>query len=129
MSMTIQQAIRALHLPGDHLKNYDEYGIYIDDELKEAMQMAITALREKAEREDPQPLTLEELQKIEKEPVWLHNQKPRPWQEMVMLVEVGEVRLTRYCTFWSFGDECELDFNPNEYGKTWTAYRHKPKEG
>ena len=45
MSMTIKEAIRALHLPGDHIRNYDEYGIYIDDELKEAMQMAKTALR------------------------------------------------------------------------------------
>lgn len=71
MSMTIQQAIRALHLPGDHLRNYDEYGIYIDDELKEAMQMAAAALREKAEREDPKPLTLEELRQMDGEPVYV----------------------------------------------------------
>lgn len=47
MSMTIQQALRALHLPGDHIKNYDEYGIFIDDELKEAVQMASEALRKR----------------------------------------------------------------------------------
>ena len=49
MSMTIQQAIRALNSPGDHLKNYDEYGIYIDNELKEALTMAISALKEQEE--------------------------------------------------------------------------------
>ena len=71
MSMTIQQAIRALHLPGDHLKNYDEYGVYIDDELKEAMQMAKAALREKAERENTQPLTYNELMGMHGEPVFV----------------------------------------------------------
>ena len=71
MSMTIKEAIRALHLPGDHIKSYDEYGYGVDDELKDAMQMAIAALREKAEREDPKPLTLEELRQMDGEPVWL----------------------------------------------------------
>ena len=115
MNMTIQQAIRALHLPGDHLKNYDEYGIYIDDELKEAMQMAIEVLREKAEREDPQPLTLEELRQMDGEPVWIDDwwEDSHGW-ELSMDAEdyfIGERRTT------------------TDYGSIWVAYRHKPKEG
>ena len=47
MSMTIQQAIRVLNLPGDHIKDYEEYGPGIDDELREAIFMAKAALRKR----------------------------------------------------------------------------------
>lgn len=47
MSMTIKQAIHVLHLPGDHIRDYDEYGYGVDDELKDAMQMALDALRKR----------------------------------------------------------------------------------
>ena len=47
MNMTIQQAIRVLNLPGDHIKDYEEYGFGIDDELKEAILIAKAALRKR----------------------------------------------------------------------------------
>lgn len=113
MSMTIKEAIRCLHLPGDHLRDYEEYGIDIDDDLREAMQMGIDALREKAEREDPKPLTLEELRQMDGEPVWIDDW----WED-------------------SHGWELSMDASDyfegerrteKEYGSIWVAYRHKPR--
>ena len=121
MSMTIQQALRALHLPGDHLRNYDEYGIYIDDELKEAMQMAAAALREKAEREDPKPLTIEELRQMDGEPVWIKADHCGLFADVVKIhgKEDGDAFV---------GFVIHYRMQENGCGKTWTAYRHKPKE-
>lgn len=121
MSMTIQQAIRVLHLPGDHLKNYDEYGVYIDDELKEAMQMAKAALREKAERENPQPLTLEELRQMDREPVWIKADHYGLFADVVKIRgrEDGDCFVGVKICYW---------LQENGYSKTWIAYRHKPKE-
>lgn len=121
MSMTIQEAIRCLHLPGDHLRNYDEYGIYIDDELKDAMQMAMAALREKAEREDPKPLTLEELRQMDGEPVWINGKHYGVFADVVRIIkkENGD-SLVRF-------NLCR-HIQEARYGKTWIAYRHKPKE-
>ena len=116
MSMTIQEAIRALHLPGDHLKNYDEYGIYIDDKLKEAMQLASAALREKAERENPKPLTIEELKQMKGEPVWVQSPGVPEYGRWAIVED-------------AFGNSLYLvnDFTCHDIGKTWEAYRHKPK--
>ncbi|MBO5953304.1 MAG: hypothetical protein J6Q53_04190 [Oscillospiraceae bacterium] len=117
MSMTIQEAIRALHLPGDHIKSYDEYGYGVDDELKDAMQMAIEALREKAEREDPKPLTIEELRDMIGEPIYIvHSHNGNEWQIFTGYND---------CSFWSMGESFYLNCR---YGKGWIAYRHKPKE-
>ena len=57
MSMPIKEAIKRInqHMSIHHIGQYPHI------HLAEAMQMAIDALREKAEREDPQPLTIEQL--------------------------------------------------------------------
>lgn len=117
MRMTIKQAIHVLHLPCDHLRNYDEYGIGIDDELQEAMQMAKVALREKAEREEPQPLTIDELKQMIGEPVWVQGPG---------IPEYGRWGIVED----AFGNSLYLmnDFSCHDIGKTWLAYRHKPKE-
>lgn len=47
MNMTVQEAITVLHSPGDHIRSYDEYGYGIDDELKEALSMAVDALHKR----------------------------------------------------------------------------------
>ena len=123
MRMTIHDAIRALHLPENHLRNYDEYGIFIDDELKKAMSMAVTALEEKYERENPQPLTIEELRQMNGEPVWVEEFAKRTDTTGWALVEVDD-RGTykgvpfvedRYCTW-------------NVITRGLHCYRHKPKE-
>lgn len=92
---------------------------------RECYLLAIAAIREKAEREDPKPLTLEELRQMDGEPVWV---KPRN-------ADRGEGEWCVICLYYN-----KLDFDAsipgvesywypsNEYGKTWSAYRHKPKE-
>lgn len=117
MNMTVQEAIMVLHSPCAHLKSYDEYGIGIDDELQEAMQMAKVALREKAEREEPQPLTIEELKQMIGEPVWVQGPG---------IPEYGRWGIVED----AFGNSLYLlnDFSCHDIGKTWLAYRHKPKE-
>ena len=120
MSMTIQEAIRALHLPGDHLKDYDEYGIYIDDELKEAMQMAITAIREKAEREDPKPLTYEDLQHMHGEPVYV-TVPGKPHRNKWCIVDLTHPQPGLRGVDYS----CSIYLTATNAVK---VYRHKPKE-
>lgn len=120
MSITIEKAAAWFE---DRAKNTPMPG------AREMFEIAAAALREKAEREHPKPLTFEELRQTVGEPVWLHTiTDPRPHRCGLLLVEVAEIRIARYCAFWAFGNECEIDRNPDEYGKTWICYRHKPKE-
>jgi len=119
MSMTIQEAIKQLDGAEVLLLNRKDFV------FNKAIIMAIDALREKAEREDPQPLTIEELQQMDGEPVWVKNRN----------ADRGEGEWCVICLYYN-----KLDFDAsipgvesywhpsNEYGKTWTAYRHKPKE-
>lgn len=82
--------------------------------MMEAEQMAIDALREKAERENPQPLTLEELRQMDGEPVWIDDwwEDSHGWELSMDAADYfeGERRTEK------------------EYGSIWVAYRHKPKE-
>lgn len=84
--------------------------------MMDAEQMAIDALREKAEREDPKPLTLEELLNMSGEPVWMvwpdRRIRSRWWI-------VGSVE-------W-IGMEFDDPIMTKRYGSVWVAYRHKPK--
>lgn len=71
------------------------------------------------------PLTLDELREMDREPVWVCNPADIRWGHYAL------VRNDRfdgpeynYCAYavgvsWSFSD----------YGKTWLAYRRKPEEG
>ncbi len=79
-------------------------------------EIAATALREKAEREDPKPLTLEELQQMDGEPVWMDGFE---WR-----ISYGVSTINGgLCLATGFDSWIPLD----GYGETWFAYRHKPK--
>ena len=73
--------------------------------------------RAQQKREDPKPLTLEELRQMDGEPVWI------VWPD-------GRIK----SQWWIVGslEWHNMDFfdpyTPCDYGKTWLAYRHKPKE-
>jgi hypothetical protein len=90
-------------------------------------EIAATALREKAEREDPQPLTLQEVLEIN-DPVWLEYKEGSrlywnsDWAQVTKGITPSRVAI------WWFGNECEETPRIEDYGKTWLAYRHKPKE-
>lgn len=84
-----------------------------------AMRMAIQALREKLERENPKPLTLEEVIEMPGEPVWCCYEKEN--KEIVT-----DCRLVSRGAFGCIGiDEKYLLFR--EYGVKWLAYRYEPK--
>ena len=116
--MTIKEAIR-------RIRNYIGflYGTKEPQEdICEAMNMAIAALREKEARENQKPLTIEELWKMHDEPVYVvplgKSRKDKLWKEWcVMQDDTAYVPGIEYWS-WKIAD----------YGDLWIAYRHKPKE-
>ena len=110
--MTIEEAIKAM-------QNIDLV-LSVTESEHEAARMAISALRAQAERENPQPLTLEELRRMDGEVVYIPESEEyfggmgivSVSQERV--VDVGDPKFG----YWPF----------REYGEGWRAYRSKPKE-
>lgn len=96
------------------------------ERYKEALSMAVAALREQEERENPKPLTLDELRKMDGEPVFI-----------VDLVHKSEPNVSDLWGGWIvFTKHNQNGFIPRGggffsnygYGKSWLAYRNKPKE-
>ncbi len=113
--MTIEKAIKAM-------QNIDLV-LSVTESEHEAARMAISALRAQAERENPQPLTLEELRRMDGEPIWgesLISGKPGEWS-ILRVVEMSKIWFIACAgATQGFGDK-------DSYGKTWLAYRSKPK--
>ncbi|WP_313528759.1 hypothetical protein [Anaerotignum sp.] len=87
---------------------------------------AIEALQEKLEQENPQPLGLEELEKVELLG-WV-------WIEIIEKMELGKSGYYQKNGDWSEGERfccgypgLMLGFKYCDYGKTWLAYRYEPK--
>lgn len=86
------------------------------EEVKEFYHTAEEALLHQQERENPHPLTLEELKQMDGQPVWIvKNGEGGKW----FIFDVGVWSKILYA-----GDKFNLDF----YGETWLAYRYPPKE-
>lgn len=109
MSMTNEEAIKILtHYTSE----------YYTPQHREAHRMAIAALREKQERENPKPLTIEELRQMDQQPVYVVPANPT------------ETAGCEWCVMWN-DEACIPSYEAwawpiKDYGKTWTAYRHKP---
>lgn len=88
----------------------------------ESLKVAVAALTELYEREANEPLTLDELQGMKGEPVWLEGISPS--DEWAQVQEVYPLVVS----FFFFGDDGEYGFRKANYGKTWRAYRYRPKE-
>jgi len=77
----------------------------------------LDALREKLERENQKPLTIEELRQMNGKPVWI------VWSDNRIKSQ-----------WWIPGDyswyvmEFDDPIMERRYGEKWIAYRHKPKE-
>ena len=84
--------------------------------LREALDMAISALR--AQQEPNTPLTPDELREMDGEPVWVQSPGVPEYGRCAIVEGVGE-----NCLF------LHDDFTCHDYGKTWLAYRQKPEEG
>ena len=89
-------------------------------EQREPVALALSALRAQQQAEANSPLTLDELREMGGEPVWYVRGECGWWRILdVICVSACE-------EFILFGDGLR-DFL-DDYGKTWLAYRHKPKE-
>ena len=89
--------------------------------LREALDMAISALRQEETVAKcnglNEPLTLDELRKMDGEPVWVQSPGVPEYGRWAIVEGVGE-----NCLF------LHDDFTCHDYGKTWLAYRQKPEE-
>lgn len=116
MSIPIEDAIKLIriHMELDHIGQYPHV------KLGKALTMAIDALQEKAEREDPKPLTIEELRQMDGCPVYVVPLEPdkKEWEEWCVMD--GEDAYVPGIEYWAW--------HINKYDVTWIAYRHKPKE-
>lgn len=89
------------------------------------------AIQEKLDRENPKPLTIEELRQMDGEPVWVSDRK-YPSDSGYCVIRAPKDTFSdhgdRYCIAEIPGCECGWhEFE--KYGVDWIAYRHKPKEG
>ena len=131
--MTREEAIRILRpeTTGEALAEIEYYGGFsgraaVVQAVSDACVMAVAALREQEERENPKPLTLDELRQMDGEPVFL-----------VELVQKSDPETPNLWGWWIvFTSHNTNGFIPRGgglfsnygYGKTWLAYRSKPKE-
>lgn len=86
-------------------------------------ELILSALREKQERDNPKPLTLDELRKRNGKPVYCVEQKSaypiKAWGIVYLLDPFGNGVLI---------DGTAFNFEQGYYGKTWLAYDSEPKE-
>ena len=112
--MTIEEAIKAM-------QNIDLV-LSVTESEHEAARMAISALRAQQERENPQPLTLEEVKE--------HITKGHPNDIKPLYVDFKPTIPIDYTSRWrdAYNLSRLIAGRGDEYGKTWIAYRSKPKE-
>lgn len=94
-----------------------------DEELKEFYRMLEEALIIQRERENPQPLTLEELRQMIGEPIFI-KRKYEAVGHWKILDSYGKCSTTEETFDFSDGEFEVL----KHYGKVWLAYLYPPKE-
>ena len=72
-----------------------------------------------------EPLTLDELRKMDGEPVWVVCLKPERYYEPPIGWRIIEKSIVDTFGVWN-DSSCLAE---RDYGKTWLAYRQKPEEG
>ena len=126
MRMTIQEAIKRIN---EHMSIH-HIGQYPHIHLADALHMALDALREKAEREDPKPLTLEELRQMDGEPVWVVDLKEKACCGCCV-ISISKPLIYQDTDHYNAAYIPGIEhtwYEFRDYGKEWTAYRHKPVE-
>lgn len=97
--------------------------------LCEALDMAIDALREQEQRYNPKPLTLEELRQMPpKEWVWVEVLQKRSGLQDESAYYRKFLGWMPENIFFCGYTGWATAFDYADYGKTWFAYRSKPKE-
>ena len=119
--MTREEAIKVLEKQFDKSCGNYRYQNAEKLDFEDALWVAISALRQKDHFREVtkkvEPLTLEELRKMDGEPVWVQSPGVPEYGRWAIVEGVGE-----NCLF------LHDDFTCHEYGKTWLAYRQKPEE-
>ena len=78
---------------------------------------------------ESKPLTLDELLRMKGEPVWVSDIDPFSQDKCSCWAIVGDAEEAGIELYDKFCDKNYIDFGASElYGKTWLAYRAKPKE-
>lgn len=120
--MTNEEAIKVLEKQFDKSCGNYRYQNAEKLDFEDALWVAISALRQEDHFREVtkkvEPLTLDELRKMDGEPVWVQSPGVPEYGRWAIVEGVGE-----NCLF------LRNDFTCHDYGKTWLAYRHKPEEG
>lgn len=124
--MTNEEAIEVLE-NGEWWEELTEWYMVVHpehDKLHDAVDMAISALRKQDHFREVtkkvEPLTLEELRKMDGEPVWCVEITGR--EEWLFRRDGGFADM--------YGEFTSDDFMSwDNYGKLWWCYRQKPEEG
>ena len=118
MSMPIEEAIKRIR---NHMEVH-RIGQYPHIHIGEALTMAIDALQEKAEREDPKPLTIDELIQMQDQPVWVKYLEEPEQGKWGIVEAASEIAGNKYLFLRGV-------YGYFMYEEGVVAYRHKPKEG
>lgn len=116
--MTTEEAIEIIYdtyAEADIWRSLDAKG-HRYGELADAYKMALDALRAQQEREDPKPLTLEELREMD-DPVWCSCRTIEGGNGFWCLCQKGHITTPAKSSF-------HVDQIPH-----WVFLRNKPKEG
>ncbi len=116
--MSIEEAIRSINY-GLKMETTDAPFVRQMTIVRtDALQVALAVLRTQQERERNEPLTLDELRNMDGEPVYV----------VVLYAKTAWWAVVRTVTSEKLTTDYGGWFDMTEYGKTWLAYRHKPKE-
>lgn len=91
----------------------------------EAGRLAIQALKEKQERDNPQPLSLEQLKEREGKPVYIVSGDKRGWSILYLRGATAD----QYTFFSLTGTAEGMTATPvfiSNYNETWVAYDYEP---
>lgn len=116
MSMNTHEAIT-------YFEEVAKYHHDIDDpssqEIYDACGLALSALREQEARENPRPLTLDELKERVGRTVWYQS---------TIGGFCGWVIVEIWFPYQGAFSLSNGDVREKDYGKTWLAYDHKPED-
>lgn len=115
--MTLERSVKLLSY-GSRMPDFGSF-----DEIDKVCEIARQAIREKIERDNPQPLSWDELKQMNEVPVYI-----------IDLYDEG--REGWYILSWDHRSSCQYlvlssrhcnGFLSDEYGESWVAYKHEPK--
>lgn len=119
--MTTEHALRSFE------SGFSHPDFALTTEGAEAYEIACQAMREKIERENPKPLTLDELRNMNGKPVWIEKKYSdlESYFGIVCLSFNQEYVMSFIAVTQGYA---MLKVHFSEYGATWLAYKYKPKE-